>query len=127
VTYWIFGLRGLGVFFAVIMGGLILRKMRHYRDPALWWLFVGLSFGPALVLVWNAIFRVYISDFVSPIDRLPWLGNFQMRFVYEIINSSLNLLCAGCAFLGVARLYLHVKERIRPIPPAQFVSNDPRN
>ncbi len=124
---WTCSIRAVGIFLALLMGVIIIQKMRKWRDLALYWLLAGMSIGPLVVLSWNIIFRLFLAEHASAADRITWLGNFQIRYVYEIINTVLNTTCLGAVIIGLVRLYRNPQRRYRMVRPAEFVSNDPRS
>ena len=54
---WTCGIRIIGIFLALLMGAIIVRKMKQWDDPALWWLLAGLSIGPIVLLAANIIYK----------------------------------------------------------------------
>ena len=124
---WAIGLRGVGIALAIMLGILIIKKMRTWQDPALKWLLVGLSIGPVMLLAWNSAYRLLVESYIAPVDRIVWLGNIQFRYFYDILNNMLDLLCAGAIMIGVAKLYRNVHQRVRLITPREFDCGDPRN
>jgi hypothetical protein len=117
----------MGILLAMMMGAIIVRKMKQWDDPALWWLLAGMSIGPIVLLAANIIFRAFLGEEVSPLVRVAGLGNIQVRFLYEISNNVLNIACAAIALIGAAKLYSRVKERYVPTRPEELSTIDPRS
>ncbi len=111
----------------MLIGLIIVQKMRKWNDAALAWLLAGLSIGPLVVLTWNIIFRLFLAEHASAADRIAWLGNFQLRYIYEIINTILNISCLGLVIIGLVRLYRNPQRRYRMVAPSEFATNDPRS
>jgi len=125
---WLFGIRGVGIALAVLMGVLIFMKTRQWNDPALKWLLFGLSIGPLVVLSWNLVYRGWLCDYVGPTDRidLPLLVGVQFRYVYEISNKAIGLACVLAVAIGICKLYQKAQPRPRLIGPDKAVTDDPR-
>jgi hypothetical protein len=126
--FWVFGLRGAGLALALLLGGLIVYKARHWDDPALIWLLAGLSVGPALVLSWNIAYRVWLIQFLGPTDRLGGglFAGMQFRYILDAMNGALDLGCALAVAIGIAKLYSHARQRVRRVRPEE-AANDPRS
>jgi len=126
---WVFGLRGIGIALAMLMGALIWLKRRKWDDPALTWLFFGLSVGPMIILGWNLFYRLWLCSYLTPSSRVTFLfvPDVQFRYVYAIINKTLDLGCVLAIAVGIARLYQKAQLRARLLPPSKATTNDPRN
>jgi len=127
--FWMLYLRGAGIALCLVLGVLILWKTRRWRDPALVWLLMGLSVGPVLVLVWNIVYRVWLTDVLAPTHRLTFgpLAGIQFHYVYDILNKVLDFGCALAVAFGITKLYSHARRRVTLVPPEKATTNDPRN